>query len=245
MIGQKIMHFDRVNSTNDFLKQNKENLDHGTVVLSTVQTKGRGRKGQSWISEKGNLYASFLLSENIAYKDLSRVMFQTSLAIVKVLEQFDIQALIKYPNDIIVKGKKIAGILIETSGMSTLEFVWIGLNVLQKNIPGLEDKAISISEVTTKDLDVKDILQRIIDMYNDLEEETMSYIYGCYIKYSMVIGHSIQIDGHEANIIDITRSGHLVVFIDGEEKIYEDKEISLEELYKSTQKWLLFYFFLK
>jgi BirA family biotin operon repressor/biotin-[acetyl-CoA-carboxylase] ligase len=238
MIGQKIMHFDRVNSTNDFLKQNKENLDHGTVVLSTVQTKGRGRKGQSWISEKGNLYASFLLSENIAYKDLSRVMFQTSLAIVKVLEQFDIQALIKYPNDIIVKGKKIAGILIETSGMSTLEFVsvGIGLNVLQKNIPGLEDKAISISEVTTKDLDVKDILQRIIDMYNDLEEETMSYIYGCYIKYSMVIGHSIQIDGHEANIIDITRSGHLVVFIDGEEKIYEDKEISLEELYKSTQK---------
>jgi BirA family biotin operon repressor/biotin-[acetyl-CoA-carboxylase] ligase len=238
MIGQKIMHFDRVNSTNDFLKQNKENLDHGTVVLSTVQTKGRGRKGQSWISEKGNLYASFLLSENIAYKDLSRVMLQTSLAIVKVLEQFDIQALIKYPNDIIVKGKKIAGILIETSGMSTLEFVsvGIGLNVLQKNIPGLEDKAISISEVTTKDLDVKDILQRIIDMYNDLEEETMSYIYGCYIKYSMVIGHSIQIDGHEANIIDITRSGHLVVFIDGEEKIYEDKEISLEELYKSTQK---------
>jgi BirA family biotin operon repressor/biotin-[acetyl-CoA-carboxylase] ligase len=238
MIGQKTMHFDRVNSTNDFLKQNKENLDHGTIVFSTVQTKGRGRKGQTWVSEKGNLYVSFLLSENIAYKDLSRVMFQTSLAIVKVLEQFDIQALIKYPNDIIVKGKKIAGILIETSGMSTLEFVsvGVGLNVLQKNIPGLEDKAVSLSEVTTKELDVKDILERFIDMYNSLEEETMSYIYGCYIKYSMVIGQAIQIDGREANILDITRSGHLVVFIDGEERIYEDKEISLEELHKSTQK---------
>ena len=237
MIGKKTIQFDTVTSTNDFLKQNKENLDHGTVISSTVQSKGRGRKGQFWVSDKGNLYFSFLLSKNITYKDLSRVMFQTSLAIVKVLEQFDINATIKYPNDIMIKGKKIAGILIETSGMKDLEYVTIGvgINVLQKNIPTLEDKAISMSQVTTKVLHVDDILARFIEFYNDLEEETMSYIYGCYIKYSMVIGKCIKIDGKEAHIMDITRGGHLVVSIDDEERIYEDKEISLEELYESSQ----------
>jgi len=238
MIGQKMMQFESVTSTNDFLKQNKQNLEHGTVVSSTMQSKGRGRKGQTWVSEKGNLYFSFLLSSNLAYKDLSRILFQTSLSLVKVLEQFDVKASIKYPNDIIVKGKKIAGILIETSGIKELDFVTVGvgLNVLQKNIPNLEDKAISMTEVSTERLQIEDILNRFIAMYNELEDETMSYIHGCYIKYSMVIGKMIVIKGKEARILDVTRSGHLVVEIDGEEHIFEDKELSLEELYESNQK---------
>lgn len=238
MIGQKVMQFDSVTSTNDFLKKNKENLAHGTVVSSGVQTKGRGRKGQTWISDKGNLFFSFLLNEEIAYKDLSRIMFQTSLAIVKVLEQYDVHANIKYPNDIIVKGKKVAGILIETSGAKSLDFVTVGvgINVLQKNIPTLEEKAISMMELTTKTLDVDAVLNSFISMYNVLDTETLSYIHGCYIKYSMVIGKFILIDGIKSQITDITKSGHLVVDVDGVEQIFEDKEISLEELYKSNQK---------
>lgn len=238
MIGQKIMRFDTVTSTNDFLKQNKENIEHGTLVSSIVQTKGRGRKGQPWISEKGNLYFSFLLSEGVAYKDLSRILFQTSLTLVKVLEKYDINANIKYPNDIIVKGRKIAGILIETSGVKDLEFVTVGvgLNVLQKAIPSLEEKAISMAEVTTQKPVVDEVLQHFIDIYNELEDETTSYIYGCYIKYSMVLGRYIKIEDQEARILDVSRSGHLVVSIDGEEHIFEDKEISLEELYESSQK---------
>lgn len=237
MIGQKIMRFDTVTSTNDFLKQNKENLEHGTLVSSVIQTKGRGRKGQSWISEKGNLYFSFLLSKGVAYKDLPRILFQTSLTLVKVLEKYDINANIKYPNDIIVKGKKISGILIETSGVKELEFVTVGvgLNILQKAIPSLENKAISMVQITTKKLTIDELLQQFINVYNELEEETTSYIYGCYIKYSMVIGRYININGVEARITDVSRSGHLVVSIDGEEHIYEDKEISLEELYESSQ----------
>lgn len=238
MIGQKRIQFEAVTSTNDFLKQNKQNLEHGTVVSSSMQSKGRGRKGQVWVSEKGNLYFSFLLSLNLAYKDLSRILFQTSLALVKVLEQFDIKASIKYPNDIIVKHKKIAGILIETSGGSALEFVTVGvgLNVLQKKIPNLEDKAISMTEITTDYLRVDDILNRFIEIYNELEDETLSYIHGCYIKYSMVIGKFVNIHGKKGQILDVTRSGHLVVEIDGEEHIFEDKEVSLEELYESNQK---------
>lgn len=238
MIGQKIMQFDSVTSTNDFIKQNKQNLNHGTVVYSSMQSKGRGRKGQVWISEKGNLYFSFLLSENIAYKDIARILFQASLALVKILEQFDIKASIKYPNDVIVKGKKIAGILIETSGVSALDCVTVGvgLNVLQKSIPHLEGKAISMTEVTTNPLRLDDILHRFIEVYNELEDETLSYIHGCYMKYSMVIGKYIEVSGKEGRILDVTRSGHLVVEIDGEEHIFEDKELSLEELYEGNQK---------
>ena len=236
MIGQKKMAFDSVTSTNDFLKQNKANLTHGTVVSSKMQTKGRGRKQHEWKSDLGNLYFSFLLTEDVAYKDLARILFQTSVAIVKVLEEYGVKADIKYPNDVIVNHKKIAGILIETSGVHSLDFVMVGvgINVLQKEIAGLEHKATSLVNESKEPLELDALLDRFVKIYNDLEEETLSYIHGCYIKYSLVIGKMIQIDGQEARIKDITRSGHLVVDIAGEEYIYEDKEISLEELYEGS-----------
>lgn len=236
VIGQKMMTFESVTSTNDFLKQNKANLNHGTVVSSKIQTRGRGRKNQTWQSELGNLYFSFLLTEGVAYKDLARILFQTSVAIVKVLEEYGVKANIKYPNDIIVQHRKIAGILIETSGVHSLDFVMVGvgINVLQKNIPGLEHKATALVNETNQSLEVMEVLRRFVDTYNLLETETLSYIHGCYIKYSLVIGKTIQINGQEARIKDVTRSGHLVVEIAGEDHIFEDKEISLEDLYDDS-----------
>lgn len=237
MIGEKKIRFDTVTSTNDFLKQNKANLDHGTVVSASVQTKGRGRKERTWMSQKGNLYFSFLLTKDIAYKDLARILFQTSISIIKVLEEYGVKADIKYPNDIIVNKKKIGGILIETSGGQALDSicVGVGINVMQENFPNLETKAISMVNVLHKQIDLQDLMNRFINTYNILEEETLSYIHGCYIKYSMVIGREIQIDGQRASIKDVTRSGYLVVEIDGEDHIYEDHEISLEELYENSQ----------
>jgi BirA family biotin operon repressor/biotin-[acetyl-CoA-carboxylase] ligase len=144
-IGSKIIRLESVDSTNNYtanlIKEGK--IDHGTVILAVDQFGGRGQRDAEWLVKPGeNLTLSIFLDRvNLSVENQFRISKWISLAVVDLLASRGIQAEIKWPNDIFVNGKKIAGMLIENSLGSSLvksSIVGIGLNVNQTEFSGFE-----------------------------------------------------------------------------------------------------------
>lgn len=141
MIGKKIIQIESVDSTNNYVANlvNQNNIEHGTAILADEQTAGKGQKGNVWISKPGdNLITSiFVKHENLSVNEQYFLTIFVAISVVKTLKKIGIDAEIKWPNDIIVGNKKIAGILIENQIISNQiksSIIGIGLNVNQLNL---------------------------------------------------------------------------------------------------------------
>lgn len=139
-LGQNIIKLKSVDSTNNFLTNlsNKSSLVEGTLVVGNNQFDGKGQRGNKWLSEAGkSLTISMLLFPKI---DLDRqFLFNKciSLSICETLKHFDISPRIKWPNDIFIDDKKVAGILIENSIQQKIiskSIVGIGMNVNNESL---------------------------------------------------------------------------------------------------------------
>lgn len=173
MIGQKIISLSVVDSTNNYVANLllDDEIDHGAVILAESQSNGRGQRGAEWQSEPGkNLIFSFLLTEvNLSVMDQFRLNQLTSLALIRSLRKKDINAAIKWPNDIYVNCKKISGMLIENSisGSGIKDsIVGIGLNVNQEDFKGVN--ATSIKLETGRDHNIHETLFSFIFEFNEL-----------------------------------------------------------------------------
>jgi BirA family biotin operon repressor/biotin-[acetyl-CoA-carboxylase] ligase len=138
LFGKEIIHLSDVDSTNNFAaKLLSENLcQNGAVIMADVQTQGKGQRGNVWLSESGkNLLCSFVFKpDNLSVENQIALTWATSLSLLETLRKFNIEALIKWPNDVFVGGKKIAGILIENQLQGTrisCSIIGIGLNLNQ------------------------------------------------------------------------------------------------------------------
>jgi BirA family biotin operon repressor/biotin-[acetyl-CoA-carboxylase] ligase len=231
MIGNKVIKFNTIDSTNTFIKNNFNQLSHGDIVRALEQTKGRGRHGNSWISQAGNLYFSVLLKEEYSRYDLFQVIMKTSITIITLLESYNIQSKIKYPNDILVNNKKISGILLESVGYNDLDFVvvGVGININQTEFPEITNPVTSLSLNTGKKYDVDLVLQKFIDIYNSLSEQ--DFIYKKYLRFSGVIGKEIKFKDREYRITNIDKRGNIVLENELTTKVVSFDEISLNELY--------------
>jgi BirA family biotin operon repressor/biotin-[acetyl-CoA-carboxylase] ligase len=119
-------------STNDdALALARAGAPHGTVVLAEAQTHGRGRQGRAWMSPPGeNLYLSVLLRPAIAPHRAPPLTLAAAVAVCAAAAQLGCRAAIKWPNDVLVDGKKLAGVLTEsTSRGGRLEAVVVGIGV--------------------------------------------------------------------------------------------------------------------
>lgn len=130
---KKIHVFDDLSSTNSTARSLAlQGSEEGTVVIAQTQSKGRGRFDRVWQSPKGGVYLSFLLRPKAPVEKTSLLAFVAALAVTQTVRSYSVPACIKWPNDVIVDGKKIAGILLEaeTSGTTTsYVIVGIGLNL--------------------------------------------------------------------------------------------------------------------
>ncbi len=135
--GYRRIAFDRVASTNDEARRFAEaGAGEGLVVTAAIQTAGRGRRGRTWVSPHGNLYASFVLRPPVKPAQAGELGFGIAVAVAEAIEQLAKGALArcKWPNDVLAGGKKIAGILLESRGTpETLDWLvaGIGLNVAE------------------------------------------------------------------------------------------------------------------
>ena len=143
-IGRNFIYCDELESTNTVLLTSKEFSQNGTVLLSEFQSKGRGRKERTWISSAGqNLTFSILVKSDIKDHKINLINFGASLAVSQSLENlFQLDVELKWPNDVLVNNKKIAGILLESTSKGNKVnkiAVGIGINVNQANFPGKFD----------------------------------------------------------------------------------------------------------
>ncbi len=156
-IGRRVVHYFRTASTNDdALELARQGAPHGTVVLAEEQTSGRGRLGRHWYSEKSRgIYSSILLRPPLPPAAATVITLMAGLAAHRTITQTTgLTADIRWPNDILVKGKKVSGILTEMSAeVDRLHavVVGIGINVNHTTMPPeLESIATSLRRETGK-----------------------------------------------------------------------------------------------
>jgi BirA family transcriptional regulator, biotin operon repressor / biotin---[acetyl-CoA-carboxylase] ligase len=172
-----------VGSTNAELLENAEDHEHGTVLCARRQTAGRGRHQRDWRSQNGGLYFSVLLKDQKDIPDTYPFVLLSALAVVRSIQSCSTNGLaIKWPNDIYINHRKICGILAESStrGKTTNVVVGIGINVNNKvsHLKDLRHPAVSLCECKDEELDVNELLVRIINeldvMYADLMNNRFS-----------------------------------------------------------------------
>ncbi|MGN0393816.1 MAG: biotin--[acetyl-CoA-carboxylase] ligase [Coprococcus sp.] len=151
MFGRNIYCYDETDSTNTRAKLAGEGDGiHGSIYIAEKQTAGKGRRGRSWEAKKGDIIAmTYLLRPDIDITCVSRITLVSAVALARALAKVDnIKPQIKWPNDVVINGKKVCGILTEMSSEGTdinYVVVGIGINVYNSYFPEeLADKATSI-----------------------------------------------------------------------------------------------------
>lgn len=234
VIGRNFIYSDEVESTNSVLLSSKEFNQHGTVLLGEFQTKGRGRKERLWVSNAGqNLTFSILLKSDFKEHKINLVNLGSSLVIAQALENlFQLNVELKWPNDVLVEKKKIAGILLEsTSKGSKINrvVIGIGINVNQPNFPGKFDiQPTSIRKEFKELVSRERLLSEILNLFEDMLEtwkKEPGKILNDWRNRCKMIGERIKIidgDKQKSGVFnDIDEDGFLVLKIaDKYEKIH-------------------------
>jgi len=231
MIGSKIYCFDKIDSTNEYIKKHLSELNNGDIVFAQEQTNGRGRHGNIWISPIGNLYFSFYLKEELLHNQLFYYLMKSSIAVINTLKKYNIDAKIKYPNDIIIDRKKIAGILIESNGYQKIEYliIGIGININETIFRDLKYNAISFKNLLEKEVDPKDVLNLFIQSYNELNED--SRIYELYMKNLNLYQKRVKYMDKIYEVHHILKNGKILLKNNKNTVLVDYNKLSFSEIY--------------
>ncbi len=205
IIGRKIYYFDRIDSTQNFaLELAQKPHENGSVVIAQRQTQGRGRLNRKWISPKGGIWMSILLRPNFEPSYTSLFPMATSLALAVSIEKtLKVKTELKWPNDITINGKKVAGILIDASIESNkIDYLIIGIGINFKINPGTISKSIrqknyGITTLVKKDQDgnpvelIQQFLLELEETYNKVMINSVGTIRKEWMKRSSTIGKNV------------------------------------------------------
>ena len=182
-LGTNLHYFSELDSTNAYARRLAEQeADEGTVIFAETQTRGRGRLGRTWISPPFvNLYFSVILRPQLPPARAPQITLMAAVALADTIASFiGTSPTIKWPNDILAGGKKLAGVLTESSCDSErIEFVILGIGV-NLNYPVasmpevIRERATSILALTQKNVSREAFMRRLIQdldrCYGELEE---------------------------------------------------------------------------
>ena len=165
----RLISFDSIDSTNEAAKRLAgEGAASGTVVWARQQTAGKARRGRGWVSEPGNLYCSVLLRPDRPAAEAMQMSFVAATAVADALADIvpaSVAVECKWPNDALVDGRKVAGVLLESSARNGLAPDWlvvgVGINV-SHHPADAEFPATSLKEAGCGDLDVAGVLTSLI-----------------------------------------------------------------------------------
>lgn len=226
IIGRNFIYCEEIGSTNTELLSGKQNYKmNGTVLLAEKQLSGKGRKDRTWQSAKGlNLTFSILLTkELISAININHLNFAASLAVVNAIENlFQIKTELKWPNDVLINKKKVAGILTETSVKgSKIErlVIGIGLNLNQVAFQGEFNLPPTSLKLETGDtVDRENILAEILNIFEEhLDELSMNpdNILNDWRSKCKMIGDKISVTDNEIMktgiFYDIDENGYLLL----------------------------------
>lgn len=246
-MAKNIIYLPVTDSTNTQAKRlGEEGAEHGTLVVTQCQTAGRGRRGRSWESPEGNVYFTFILRPDVEVSRASMITLISVLALAKAIEKVTgLHTQIKWPNDVVANGKKLCGILTESS--TDLEYinyvvVGIGINVNQTSFPDeLADKASSLLLELGHSVNRGAVLGEFLNLfevYYDIfiKTEDMSGLIDVYNEMLVNCGREVKIIEKDKErilkAIGIDENGGLIV--ENQEGVRESiisGEVSVRGLY--------------
>jgi len=223
IIGKKILFFEEVDSTNNKAKQIALEENEGTVVISEMQTSGRGRRGRGWYSPKGGIYVTYILKPTVSPEKASQLTLVSSLALVETLNSMNknLNAKIKWPNDVLISGKKISGILTELSAdMEKINYIVVGVGInlnTEKEI--LPENGTSLKIEMKEEVSIKLFLKSFLEYYDSIYQEYLNgkidLIIGRWKDNSDTLGKNVKIIGinesFEGLAKDIDENGALIL----------------------------------
>jgi len=230
-IGQQAYYFDSLESTqNQALKMADDPTNNGSVIIAEKQTGGKGRSGRKWISPKGGIWLSLILYPKFDISITTLFPIASSLALSKSIEQvFKISPELKWPNDLTIKSKKIAGMLVDVSLESNkIEKLVLGVGInfdvdvksiekKLKNTPNFYGVA-SLGDYK-KDVKAPYFVQvffiELEKIYESLNKKDVKKIISEWTKRSSTIGKEVEIETVNGKIkgkaMKIDDDGSLVV----------------------------------
>jgi BirA family transcriptional regulator, biotin operon repressor / biotin---[acetyl-CoA-carboxylase] ligase len=241
IIGNTIIKFDRVESTNNYATAHlaKDRWLEGTVVIASEQTHGRGQINNRWESEPGkNILMSIFLQPSFLPVSRQFIISKViALSIAVILDEFIDDVSIKWPNDVYVGDRKIAGILIENAIMgNTLahSVAGIGLNVNQLTFSHLLPNPVSLIQVTKQVCQLNDLILSILNSidgyYGMLRSGNFAEIDSAYEKKMYRRGSQAAYSDSKgkftAILLGVHTDGRLMLKTDeGETRLYHFKEV--------------------
>lgn len=204
LFGKDIIHFQEIGSTQDVARTMAvRGAPEGTLIVTEGQTHGRGRMGRVWISPQGvGLYASLILRPRISPSDAPKMTLMAAVAIANAIETTSsLKAQIKWPNDVLVGGKKVAGVLTEIDAemdMTHAVILGIGVNVNNDVFPqALRDRMTSLKVETGKEISRLGLLQTLLleleNLYQGFAKKGFCFLLDLWKKKDMTIGAPVKV----------------------------------------------------
>lgn len=227
-IGKDIYIFNEVMSTNTIAKFLSMNgVGNGAVVISEKQTKARGRSGKNWESPLGGVWLSIILNPNVNHSKIPLITLATGVAVENTLKRIGVKnAEIKWPNDILIHGKKVCGILTEAiTSFNTIESVIIGVgidaNISIENFPEeLRENMTTLNDEIGEKVDENLLIKLFLEEFEKISEQFINEEYETILKEwrknSYTIGKIVEVHEpfskpYDGYVLGISRDGSLVV----------------------------------
>jgi BirA family biotin operon repressor/biotin-[acetyl-CoA-carboxylase] ligase len=227
----KIYHFETLVSTQDTTKQYlADGRDLPFAVYADMQTNGRGRSGNKWVSQHGNLLASIAIPlENIPVKEAGQYSFLTAVTLMNCLADYGvINAQNKWPNDILVDGKKIAGILLESDisvdGLINALIIGIGVNLVSAPESSICIKSLIGEEISSLTF-LNQFINQLEIQLNSIKQNGFAPIRNNWLSKAFGMGEVIRVrlpnEVFFGDFMGLDEEGALLVNVDGRtRKVY-------------------------
>ena len=228
-LGKRVYYFDTIDTTQNFAMEiaSKKN-ENGTVVISKKQTGGRGRMKRKWKSPAGGIWMSIIIHPKFDVSCATLVPIATSLALCIAIEKIlKIKPELKWPNDVTLKGKKIAGVLIDTSIVSNeIENMVLGIGINFKIKPHELANAIKktpnfygVATLVKKNENALPLVQQFLceleNIFRLIDSGRIKKIKNGWTKRSSTIGRNVSIITNEGNLngkaVKIDSDGALII----------------------------------
>ena len=241
---QNVIVLEEIHSTNDYAKELLTNFKPQidlTAIMAKHQTAGKGQRGAQWLTQPhANLAVSIIHTpNNLSIHKQFNLTIASSLATYDVIKMYlDQEAFIKWPNDIMIQNRKIAGILIENklAGQNIKHAIFgIGINIEQTQFHNdIAHKTTSFklenSELHLTKLEIVHNLQERLNFYLNQVEKNFDVTFNTYksklYKRNLKTSYSIEGKVCEAEIIDVNQDGQLIMQINGDLRSFNLKEVN-------------------
>ena len=231
VLGQQAYYFDSVDSTqNEAMKMVNESKKEGIIIIAEKQTGGRGRSGRKWISPKGGIWFSIILHPKFDISNTTLFPIASSLALsIAIQKTCKVSTELKWPNDLTIKGKKLAGMLIDASFESNkIENLVLGVGInFNVNVKEIENElkktpnfygVSSLNDQKNKSTQIELIQSFLLELekvYEELNKNQIKKTIAEWTKRSSTIGKKVEMNTLDGKItgkaIKIDEDGGLII----------------------------------